>query len=264
MSSEKIPCTVAILTRNNGTTLKRALRSVRNFSEIIVCDGGSTDGTLDIARVFGTRIISQDSQYLDGEGRLLNWSGVRNQTLKAATYNWFFFLDSDEYLSQELVEEIRRVVAGEPAAFWVPRHYVYKGKVIRCAVTYPSVQMRLFSRLVANQFAKEVHERIELKEGIAPRMLQAAMLVPLPDDVGDMLARWRRYLAIEKVRRAPMSLWQWLRVAVHEGGVAGLYIVRLLRIRLFCRGNKLPVRFELARVWYQWALVCGSWSSVRL
>ncbi len=54
---DKIKCTVAVLTKNNEATLKRALESSKDFAEIIVVDGGSTDRTLDIARAYGLSLI---------------------------------------------------------------------------------------------------------------------------------------------------------------------------------------------------------------
>ena len=85
---EKIPATVTVLTRNSGKTLERALASVRDFDEIIVCDGGSTDETLEIAHKHGARVIAQDGQFHDAKGKIYDYAGVRNQTLHAARHNW--------------------------------------------------------------------------------------------------------------------------------------------------------------------------------
>lgn len=259
---DKIPATVAILTHNSGRTLVHALQSAQDFSEIIVCDGHSTDDTLAIAHTFGARIILQDKQFLASDGRIQNFSGVRNQTLTAATYDWFFFLDSDEYIEPELVLEIRKKVAGKPAAFWVPRKYVYHGTVVDCSVTYPSQQMRLFHRSIALEFIKEVHEKIVLRPGVIPDWLTHSMLIPLPDTVANMKAKWRNYLAIERARRSPLSLRQWLAATLRDIGIATRYLFRLLRITVFCPGTRLPVSYELARVWYQWALIRDSFMAI--
>ncbi|MBU6323773.1 glycosyltransferase, partial [Patescibacteria group bacterium] len=96
---DKIPCSVEIVTRNSGATLRRALESVKDFAEVLVVDGGSTDDTLAIAHEYGAKIILQDPAFLDGEGRIADFSGVRNQGLAAAREPWFFFLDSDEEAS---------------------------------------------------------------------------------------------------------------------------------------------------------------------
>ena len=42
-ASEKINCSVGILTFNSEETLLKCLESVSDFSEIIICDGGNTD-----------------------------------------------------------------------------------------------------------------------------------------------------------------------------------------------------------------------------
>jgi glycosyltransferase involved in cell wall biosynthesis len=249
-----IPCTLAILTRNSAATLERALKSAKKFAEIIVCDGGSTDGTLDIARRFGARIIAQDARFLDAQGRTADFAGVRNQTLAASTKPWFLFLDSDEYLSPELVDEVWVKVSGSPAAYWVPRKTIWKGTIIECSVVYPAQQMRFFHRAVATTFIKTVHERIQLKDDIEPRRLSSCMYVPLTDTVAQRKAKWRYYLALEREQRTKTQLLigRQLRAAAHQFAVGGLFLVRAVRIRLFCRGTKLPVSHDLVWVWYQW------------
>ncbi|MEK7201359.1 MAG: glycosyltransferase family 2 protein [Patescibacteria group bacterium] len=256
-----IACTVAVLTRNSAQTLACALESVRDFAEIIVCDSGSTDETLAIAHTYGARVISQDPQFLEPDGRIKNFAGVRNQTLSAATNVWFLFLDSDEYLGQELREEVARVTEGEPGAFWIPRKYEHKGVIIDCSVAYPSQQMRLFHLSVAHTFIKEVHEKIELKKGIVPGWLNAAMIVPVPDTVEELRAKWRRYIEIERTRRTPTSVHAWIVPALKDVGIGARYALRLC-ILLFCRGTRLPVSYEWARVWYQCLLLKESFITI--
>ena len=54
---ERINATVGILTFNSGKVLRRALESVSDFDDILLCDGGSTDDTLEIARAVGARVM---------------------------------------------------------------------------------------------------------------------------------------------------------------------------------------------------------------
>ena len=56
----KIPCTVGILTKNSGKTLKRALESVKDCAEIIISDGGSTDSTIIIAEKYADHIAKHE------------------------------------------------------------------------------------------------------------------------------------------------------------------------------------------------------------
>lgn len=260
--NHKIPVTVAMLTHNSATTLPRALESVKDFSEIIICDGASTDDTLAIARSFGAHILSQDTRFLFEDGRIRNFSGVRNQMLAVASYDWFFFLDSDEYIGPELAKEIFEKTKGEPAAYWIPRKYVYHDTIIDCSVAYPSQQMRLFNRTIAKGFIKEVHEKISLRLGVIPGWLTKPMFVPIVGTSGELIAKWRGYLTIENAQRMPLSLRQWLPAVMRDVGITVLYLIRLLRIMLFCRGTRLPVSYELARVWYQGALIRDSFMAI--
>lgn len=253
---QPIPCTIAVLTYNNEQTLERCLSSVRDVAEILVCDGGSTDATLTIAAAHGARILSQDMSYKDAAGKIIDFAGVRNQTLHAATYDWFFFLDSDEYLDSAIVDEIRAVVAKDtPGAYYVPRLYVVDGETITCASTYPSQQMRFFHRSVVTEFKKSIHERIVLRPGIEAKRLTCAMYVPLERDATALKEKWRRYLALEDARRGTWSFIAWCTFAVHESAVGLLYAYRIVRNQLFCRGTRMPLSIEWARLWYQYEMI---------
>lgn len=252
---EKIPCSVCILTRNSAATLERALQSVKDFSEIVVCDGGSTDETRSIAQRHGARIVEQALEFLGPDGRVRDFSGVRNQLLDAAREEWVLHLDSDEYIDAPLVASITRAVHGGPAGYFLERIYVLDGKVIDCASTYPNRQMRFFSKQAAFRFIKEVHERIELRPGAPVRVLLGGHLfVPLEKDAKLRRERWRRYIAIEVSRRGTLSCRAWLRILFHHAGVSLLYFARTFR-NLFCSGNRMPLSHEWERHWYHLRLV---------
>lgn len=252
---QSIPCTVGMLTYNSGATLRRALMSVRSFSDIVICDGGSTDDTLAIAAEFGARVIAQDPRYLE-VGRIRDFSGVRNQLLAAANEPWYFWLDSDEYIDEALAREIEAVIqAGEPHAYWIPRLYVYEGEVIERAVTYPTQQMRFFHTSLVRGFIKPIHERLDLS--VAPLRLHHPMYVPVPETVADMKRKWLHYLSIERDRLRAMPMPRKLKAALRESAVGCLYAVRIIRNRLFGSGRQLPLPYETARLWYQARLVAA-------
>jgi glycosyltransferase involved in cell wall biosynthesis len=258
-SMSSTSCTTAILTYNSANTLRQALMSVAGVGPIVICDGGSTDETLELAREFGATVILQDPAFKNADGSLRDYSGVRNQLLAQAS-GWIFFLDSDEYASPALVEELKKLGGQPPAAYWVPRHYTLGGVAIDCASTYPNRQMRLFHTSVAHTFIKEVHERIQLLPGTTVAVAQGAIMTPLPSTPQEMVSKWRRYLRIEAGRRGPVSVRAWMLTAVHEAGVAGLLLWRMLRHSM-CR-RRLPWGYELPRLWYQWRLIADSWRSV--
>ena len=52
----KIKCSVPLLTLNSEKTLARCFESVKDFEDILIVDGNSTDTTHDIAKKFGIPI----------------------------------------------------------------------------------------------------------------------------------------------------------------------------------------------------------------
>ncbi|MDO8590940.1 MAG: glycosyltransferase, partial [bacterium] len=239
MNVPKIRCTVAILTFNSGATIKAALESVKNFTEIIICDGGSTDETLSIARAYGARIIVQAPEFKGEGNRISDFSGVRNQTLAVASFPWFFFLDSDELMTPKLEAEVASVISSmrRAAAFWVPRKYTLEGEIVDCAATYPTKQMRFFHRSAVVGFIKTIHERIEVKQSVPILNLINFMLVPLNPNPAFHRLKWDRYIDLEIARRGKISMWQWISSCVENAKISSLYLFRYLRDLVFCRGK---------------------------
>lgn len=260
-TQRKILCTVAVLTRNSEATLKRALESVKDFSEIIVCDGGSKDRTLDIARAYGCKIVPQDPAFKDESGRIKDFSGVRNQTLLIASHDWYAYLDSDEVFTRELVAEIGNIIerGAEQAAYWIKRKYVVDEEIVDCAATYPAKQKRFFHCKAVNRFIKQIHERIELKEGTAVKTLENYMLVPLSNDPKVMRQKWVHYINLESARRGKISFWQWLLVCLENLKVSLLYLFRYGRNVVFCSGTKMPWALEWERHVYHFNLCRALW-----
>lgn len=158
----KIPCTVGILTFNSAATLGKALESVKEFDDVLICDGGSTDATRSIALEYGCRIIDQSQAFKNQDGTLADYAGVRNQCLDEARYDWFFYIDSDEVATAELVDEIARVIAGPSShsVYSISPRIVLDGLLIEHSSNYPGWQQRLFRRSTGARFRKAVHERI--------------------------------------------------------------------------------------------------------
>ena len=161
---DKIHCSVGILTLNCGDSLATCLDSFKDFAEIIICDGNSTDDTLKITVGYGAKIIKQYDSNEPNLRCVMDKANVRQRNMDAASYDWYFFMDADDTLSKEAAEEIRIIINAEKPEFLVykmPTRIFIDGKDIKYEATYPSYQTRLVNRKVKPYFKGKVHDRIE-------------------------------------------------------------------------------------------------------
>ena len=251
--SQKIPCAVGMLAYNSGKNLARALASVKDFTEIIVADGGSTDATLDIAAACGARVISQSNL-----GHTIgDFAQERNLTLAAAAQPWFFYLDSDEIMSPELVKHIRTVANDSAHQYGAYRVRYLKtnadaSKIYRTFNEY--YQLRLVRTDIGARFIQPVHERIEVPAGVAIGQTEAPWYVPL--DADDLSFRvfarkaWKR-TAQETDKWQPHGFSDSLHgVIVHPLTLIMKSFMKLIVVKLRFGSEAIPMRYELLRILY--------------
>lgn len=253
MKNTKINAVVGILTYNNEKTLKRCLESVKNFQEIIISDGGSTDKTLKIAKSYNCRIIKQKSK-----GTIVDFAKERNHLLKHTTNNWFFYLDSDETISPFLKEEITKVTNEKH-----PKHFVYqitfkviyKGKLIEHYSSYPTWQNRLFHKIIKSKFIKNVHERIIWDKNKYPTGKLSGNIYLYWDDeyVQKFWKRANRDIALE-IEKAKNHSWiEYFRWTVFHTML--IIITRITKNAIYhllhpFSKRKMPVKIELLKIGY--------------
>lgn len=118
-----------MIAKNEEKFIKNAIESGKPFvSEIIVVDTGSEDDTRKIAQECGATVY--DFQWQD------DFSKAKNFALSMAKADWVLFLDADECLSKQDVEDLKKLLndlksqekeGEEIVAFsFVSRHYTPK------------------------------------------------------------------------------------------------------------------------------------------
>ena len=138
--TEKIPISVYIITYNNCRTIERCLKSLGWAEELVIADSFSTDGTYEICKRCTVRAYQRE------------WKGHREQYQYAAdltTKDWIMFVDADEEVPPELVEEIRRELNRKAEGldgFFMYRRTYYLGRWIRYGGWYPDGEIRLYRR----------------------------------------------------------------------------------------------------------------------
>jgi len=196
----------ALVTLNEAANLPRALESLRCCDEVVVVDSGSHDGTVEIARRLGARVI-------DSEWR--GYAAQKNFAAQQAGHDWILALDADEALSEALEGEIWEIKRSGPQAdaYTIPRLAQYMGRWILHSGWYPDRKVRLYDRRKAEWFGAYVHESVKVEGRVAH--LKSNLLHYTCDSLSQHLKTMDRYttLAAQELaaRRDRVPLWRlWL------------------------------------------------------
>ncbi|WP_111858860.1 glycosyltransferase family 2 protein [Acinetobacter sp. CFCC 10889] len=148
-----IPCSVYIVTLNCGAWLKDTLKSVQDFSEVIILDSGSTDDTYQIAKSFANVTISHQ----DWQG----YAGQKSLALAKCQNEWVLNLDGDEVLSPELKAEISQTIQDSQIdALITPINDVFLG-VANSKHTKKHAKIRFFRKSKGHyDLENKVHENV--------------------------------------------------------------------------------------------------------
>lgn len=160
---EKLDLSVIILTGNEEIHMKRCLdRICPVVKEVFVIDCFSTDRTLEIARGYDNVAILQNKWV--NYATQFNWA-LDNAPIKT---KWVLRLDADEYLTDELVGELREKLpslSDEYTGIVLHLRRVFMGRTIRRGGTNNVTQMRIFQYGKARSEVRQMDEHIELIEG---------------------------------------------------------------------------------------------------
>ena len=97
-----------ILTKNAEELIGDCIDSVSFCDEVIIIDDGSTDRTLEVAKLLDVKVFSVISR---------NFAERRNFGAKKAKGKWLLYIDADERISSELREHIKRVADNDKDEF---------------------------------------------------------------------------------------------------------------------------------------------------
>ena len=185
-AAPRAPLSAVLITRNAAAVLAPCLESLAFADEIVVVDSGSSDGTAEIARRYGARLVQKE------------WLGFGRQKQYAvdqARHDWVLCLDADETVSPQLAASIQAALAAPVSPVYrMPRRNRFLGRWLSHGEGYPDWSPRLFNRMNARWSDDLVHEKVLY--AVTPGTLQGDLLHDSADDLTAYLERQNRYTTL--------------------------------------------------------------------
>jgi len=177
----KISLSTIILTYNEEIHIGRLLKNIADWAdEIFIVDSFSTDKTLEIAKKYDCKIFQHK---FENQAQQFNWA-LDNLKIKN---DWILRLDADEYLTEELKEEIhqtlintyKRLIDADNISinqqnqyksavingYYIKRRVHFMGRWIKHGAYYPIWFLRLFKKGKGCSEQRAMDEHIVLLEG---------------------------------------------------------------------------------------------------
>lgn len=132
--------TVIVLTKNEEKNIEACITSAKQIAtRILIVDSGSTDRTVDIAKVNGAETCFHQ---WSGHAAQFNWA---LDNCKIST-EWVFRLDADERISEELADEIKKKLesSNKVNGYQMRRRVYFMNKWIKHGGTHKIYFIRLF------------------------------------------------------------------------------------------------------------------------
>lgn len=160
--TKKLPLSVTIIAHNEADRIEYCLKSIVDLAdEIVVVDSGSTDGTQDIAKTFGAKVVHND------------WAGYGAQKIFCeglAKHDWVLNLDADEALTDEIIEQIKAVFAnGLPdnkIAYSMKFHALPPHQNKMPLFPFGTTYVRLYNKKFSSFRDSPVHDAVILGDGV--------------------------------------------------------------------------------------------------
>jgi glycosyltransferase involved in cell wall biosynthesis len=188
MGSGTLPLSVFIIAQNEADRIGATIRAVRDLTDdLVVVDSGSTDGTPDVARSLGARVVHNP------------WPGYGPQKRFAeeqCRHVWLLNVDADEVAPPDLVREIRTLFrGGEPGrdAYKIGIAEIFPGEERPHPWAYTLTPVRLYRKDRGRYSPSLVHDRVALNPGARVGRLKGILHHYSVRSIGDQIEKLNRY-----------------------------------------------------------------------
>ena len=158
----EIILSIGMIVKNEIRCLEKCLKALEPLRkavpcELVIADTGSNDGTREIAARYADIFFDQPWEN--------DFSAARNAVLDRCTGQWYFSVDADEYLDEN-IEEIVAFLLGEKrneADFCMVVNSSFLDSTLDKGTVTSFLAMRLAKRRKGLRFTGKVHERFNFQ-----------------------------------------------------------------------------------------------------
>ncbi|MEY9871408.1 glycosyltransferase involved in cell wall biosynthesis [Streptacidiphilus sp. MAP12-33] len=151
---------LSMIVKDEAESIADVLSDASAFcDELVVADTGSTDGTQELARAAGARVI--DVPWTD------DFAAARNASLDACTGEWIVWLDADDRVPPAAQEAFSRILSGlggdgdgDVDALISPYHCAFDEQT--GAPTFTTLRERVMRRAAGLRWAGAIHEVVDI------------------------------------------------------------------------------------------------------
>jgi len=190
---------VVVITLNEADRIPALLKSAAFADEVVVVDSGSTDGTLEICRAGGARVVSHPWQ---------GFAAQKQYAMELASCEWILNLDADERISDPLAAELRKAIQSasqEVCGFSMPRLSRYLGTWIRHGGWYPDRKVRLVRKGSGQWKGSGLHEKLEISGKVLS--LSSPILHEVYRNISDQVKTIDRFSGVYAEEHPATGAW---------------------------------------------------------
>jgi glycosyltransferase involved in cell wall biosynthesis len=175
-----------IIVKDAASTIAKTLDSLKDFSDVVVYDNGSTDATMDIVKNYSNVNLVQ--------GKFLGFGPTKNLASTFAKNNWVFSLDADEVLSDEFIKNISNLALDDKNIYTILRQNYYKEIYVKHCWGNDLIA-RLYNRTKTSFTNEKVHEKVIEKEFYIVQIKGYILHYPY-SNITDFIIKLDRYSTI--------------------------------------------------------------------
>jgi len=176
---------ITMITKDASRYIAESLEALERFDEIIILDNGSSDDTVEIAQRFDNVSIYQSE--------FIGFGALKNLAISYSQNSWILSVDSDEILSEKLVDEILSLELDSNKVYSILRDNYYDEKLMKCCGWEGDWVMRLFDKDRVLFNLNRVHESLELSDDISIEKLRHTMKHFTYQNATELVTKMQRY-----------------------------------------------------------------------